>query len=610
MAAFYRGHSAESLDQRTYIQMVRAVSDRGLPYWDNGPLDRFGQLVTYWGVAARGHVWGIYGIVYPYVVAPAFRLGGLKAVSVVTLGMLAPLAYVTFLIARRLVQNAWYAVLAGVLSVISLPILAKSLETTAYPLFTLLATLAIYLTMRAVEAEERAVRFGAAAGMAWGAATATHVMCLPMGLGALVVLALAPPSAGKSRVHAFSARVVPTTVSFVGALLPSALVNHVRFGTYNPISYGGSGGGMTMAAQSQYALPVAAWLGATGIAVFALRKKRLAWVGAIVVAVAVALLIAPLRERVLRYALVACGYVATVSVIDLAPFFQRAKDGLGWLNGGWAVKGVLQGTPLLVLAPFALARAGARRWALLAVLVPCLCMIGSLAARANLENIEAVGWPWVYPRYTSAALPGLLALSIVAVERIRASRWHFVGAASTGIAMTIGLMFFTEDDSSWAKRFLLLVVPLVLALAAVVVMMRASTSRAAAVLLVPIVGVGIGSALGHDLRANADAKKACDNTINDLDSVMPERFALLGPIGPIDVLLTSTATHDVRYADVDRLGSLKANRPLVDYWRSEGRPPYLVSVERPTSPWPDVSFVRVEPMSYVYRFDFHPPTDR
>jgi len=73
----------------------------------------------------------------------------------------------------------------------------------------------------------------------------------------------------------------------------------------------------------------------------------------------------------------------------------------------------------------------------------------------------------------------------------------------------------------------------------------------------------------------------------------------------MDVYLTTIATHDVRYADVDRLPKLADHRPLVDHWRSEGRPIYLVPRDpEPTSPWPDVTLVRVERLYNVWRLDF------
>ncbi len=142
-ASQHKGHSVESVDVRTYVQMLRGVADHGLPYWDNGPVDRFRALVVPWAVPRDGHLWGIYGPLQAYAFAPLFKLGGLPLVSAATLALMAPLAIITYLLALHFVKSEWYALVAATLAVLT-PILAKSIELSGYPVIVVFAALATY----------------------------------------------------------------------------------------------------------------------------------------------------------------------------------------------------------------------------------------------------------------------------------------------------------------------------------------------------------------------------------------------------------------------------------------------------------------------------------
>ena len=614
VAAFYRGHSFESLDQRTYAQMVRAVAERGLPYWDNGPIDRFPQLVVWWGMPVKGHVWAIYGLLYSYVSAPAFRLGGIEGVSKLTFATLAPIAFVTYLLARRVVTQPWFAVIAGILAIVSTPVLAKALETTAYPLLVLMATLGIYFTVRIVEAKTPSLALGFVFGMTWAAAMGAHAIGISMAPFAFLVAAAAPdPVTGHRTLRLAATRIAPALVGFSCVTLPISMVNHVRFDSYNPVSYGGfpwSGPPkMTIADQVGFALPVAALLFVAAALLFLARKHRLAQAAIVVIAVVAGASIPIVRERIAKFAVVAFAYIVAPGAVDLGPPYVLAADGLGRMIGRWAIVGTLQGIPLLILSLLALRGVGERRWKILAMLLPAAGVFISLTMRANLVSDggmrEASGWPWVYERYPLSAFPALVVASMVVVERLEPRRVHAIVAVVIGLVLAVA--YYDGSDSLLTKRLGLLVLPLVCAvfsLIAAYAKMEGGRFSGAAPLLASIVaGLGIASGLGHDLHANVEAKLACDATANRMAAAVPERFALLGPIGRIDVLLSTLMFRDVKYADVNRF-PLVYHRSLVDYWRAEGRPIYLAADEMPTSPWPDVTFTRVDTMPEIFLVQF------
>lgn len=641
VAAFYRGHSVESMDVRTYAQMIRAISERGLPYWDNGPIERFPELIVQWAVPSRGHVWGIYGPLYPYLAAPVFRLGGLELVSSFTFAMLAPLALVTSLLAKRLVRNEWYATFAGLLVVISTPITAKALEVTPFPLTAILATLGMLLTVNVIESRAPRASTALLCGVAWAAAAATHALCFPMAIAGLGVVGAAPdPRANalvdgdlrarfRSAAEVARGRLVPALVGFIGAMLPVAYLNHLRFNSYNPLSYGPipwTGNvneellKMNLVDQVRYSAVPALFVVVVLVAAFLARKRKLAVLSILATAALVLVLTPTLRERFLRYGIIALGYLVDMSLIDMGPAYVRAPDGLGQIFAGWVVKSTLQCTPLLVLAPLALRGAHAhsspgstatQRWPLLAVLVPCAALYLSFITRANLStNVDAIGWPWVYVRYTFAALPGLLVASLVVVERLGLKPLHF--AVTVGVGASVCLAFVeSHDDAALVKRVMLLVAPVALAamaFAAASWAQRGQERSSAACMLVALtLGLGIAIGLGHDLRANILGKRGCDGAIDRVTKVFPHRFALVGMLGQFDVVLTTAATHDVQYADTLRLGDRYADlHPLLEHWQAEGRPIYFLwNGGEPYNPWPDVSFKRVSTGPDLFLAELH-----
>jgi hypothetical protein len=264
----------------------------------------------------------------------------------------------------------------------------------------------------------------------------------------------------------------------------------------------------------------------------------------------------------------------------------------------------LQCTPLLVLAPLAFRGAGAKKWALIAIVMPSVALFASFVTRANMPYVHAFGWPWVNMRYTLAALPALLVASMVVVERIKPTRSAVVTAVLLGAVVCAVLA--TSRDLMVLKRVLLLVVPLVYAVATLITALRRNPTWVARGLIGITAGIGIGIALGADFRAHAEGKYWCDFWVDTFTKAVPQRFALIGQLGRFDVILTTTATHDVQFISTHRLHEFQELRPVVEYWRAEGRPIYLQWPDVPIPPWAGISFTKVETMPDLYLFVFAP----
>jgi hypothetical protein len=359
---------------------------------------------------------------------------------------------------------------------------------------------------------------------------------------------------------------------------------------------------MNLIDQASYSAPVVVFLAIAALAVSRVRRTRGLAIAVLIATVAVAVATPLLRERLARYAIIACGYIADVSVVDLGPSYPRAADGVGRTFAGWTVKSTLQCTPLLALAPLALWR---RTWPLVVVLGPCAVLYASLISRANLDDTpDAMGWPWVYVRYTFPALPGLAVASVVVVERLGLRRRDLALALALAAALAIALILTPNDKPLW-RRLVLVLLPLLLGTSALAVTLRALNgdrpSRLARTTVALTLGLGIAIGLGHDLRANIDAKRDVDRLVDRVGALVPHRFAMVGYLGNFDAALTTTATHDVEYADALRVhGRYSDLHALLDHWRDEHRPVYFFvralnggPRDEPINPWPDVSFERV-----------------
>ncbi len=407
-------------------------------------------------------------------------------------------------------------------------------------------------------------------------------------------------------------RALAAWVGFAVGILPLACLNRVRFGAWNPISYGPIPWpninpalyGATASNEVRYVLPVFALVAlATGAAI-ALRKKKYAIPLVLLVTVIVGMSVAPLRERIGRMSVVALGNLIDLTFVEMGKPYPRLPDGLGRMFGGGVPKSVLQCTPIFILAPLAL-RAAAERRAIVVLFAPIVALAGALIIRAEHPYVDAIGWPWIYIRYTFPALPMIAVAATCVIESVRPKAAHAVVAIVVGAALARAL-WIGEDQLLW-RRQLVLILPLlaaVVTLACVVVSLR--KPNAFAPLAVAIcAGIGFGITLGHDLRANVLVKAGCDEYVDIIARAVPQRFAFAGTLGDLDVPLSLAATHDIQYADTLRLDDFGQIRPLFDHWREERRPIFMMAPELPKSLWPDVEIVHAEggpPGLFAVRF--------
>jgi hypothetical protein len=632
LAIVVMGRGVETVDVRTYVEMTRGVALHGLPYLDNGPVDRFAPLCVPWGVFSRGHVWGIYGPVYAYFGAPFVALGGVRLLTIATCSLVVPIAIMTFLLARRVVGDERHAALATVMTTIGTPVLAKSLEATAFPLAVLFAVAATHAAVTAISSRgKKRLAFAALAGSLSAIASVSHLLDVPNAAANLGVLAVVDVE--RKEGVAFLRTLLPTRAklatfaaalaAFLVSIAPAALLNELRFGTLNPYSYGpvpwrGTVPGttdMTIGGHLSYAKPVlvlAAFVALALVATSFMPRGRQAARGLVVVLAVAALALLPeLREKTLRYLATASSFIVTT--VDLeSPGYAKPPGGIAVIAVGWVVKSTLQCSPFLALVFALRALSPARRSLVLVTLAPACALYTYLLLRGNMPRPAALGFPAVYLRYTLPALPMLSVVAVLAVRSLDLGRREVVIGIATAVAFA-SLLFGNDRDVPVFRQVLLLVVPIVVAAGALVAMelhRRGLVGKNHAAAAAAIVfGLGIAIGVAHDLRVSVIVKKGGNAHLERIAPLLPERFALFGHLDRIDNILSLRAERDIEYADLHQTTDYGPHmRPLLEHWFAEGRPVFYACREHEAqSWWPDVTF---EPLSTTDCFMRVKPRER
>lgn len=628
--------SVWGIDNRTYMEMIDGVRHHGLPYTSNGDIDAYTEGRAAFNLNVGGKLWGVYAPLYPYVAAPAAWLDGMRGVHKLNIVLVGVAALTAFLLARRLARDPLAGVGAAYVVMLSSPAFVCSFETLAEPLLLIVVTLACYFGVRAIDQTPKENRGGAGTrgmdlhcaltGIFAAASTATHLVAFPTAAMLLVAIAIARPN-GEGDSSTFRGRLGlfwPTRLgwrrfaiavaAFVVALVPVALLNHVRFGSYNPVSYGACpwlhckavvGDSLNAASLLQWAAPAVPWFGGLGLGlVFAGKSK--ARLAAVVVLAGLALIPDMAMQVAARRMLAtAYGYVIDVSSFEFAAHLKsRTPDGLGHLFGQRTVKSMLECTPILagaLLVPLGL-RGPAARFSV--VLLPVLGHLMGLALLGRFPGHFAFGTPSLFLRYTMPMVPLLAALAATGLRELPWRPWMLalagIGAIGGGIAFAQRL-----DDLPLIRRIIELRVTLLASFAIVVLVLSARRGgrdkfrRAALVPSIAALALGGAICLGVDSPMAIDVTRYLDKRVARLASLTPERFALVGwgpQIEPLLVLKMERA--DVVYVDFFESHDWRRNlRELIDVWSAEGRPVFAAFEETGPFHWPadwDVPVERID----------------
>ena len=447
---------------------------------------------------------------------------------------------------------------------------------------------------------------------------------MPVGAALLVILATCDATDEREvRAPSFLARTIlrsfwPTRRSLLSAavalagevvfLLPGIALNRARFGILNPFTYGPTPwrgadvAEQTIGAHLRFAGPVLAVVVLAVVllvlsAAVANRGTRLGVRLLVLVGAAATILAQPMiHDRAWALGQAGFAYIFDQSVVPLEGY-RRGPQGLGHLYGPWVTKATLQCSPIffLVFALLFRARMPARKMQQLGTIaLPCFALYVYLALRGNLGLASALGYPWVYTRYTMPALPMLALLAVFELRRLAVGRVACIVAIVGGLT-ELAWLEGSRNDEDLARQYVLLLLPLVAGGLACI--LSAASRRATALLPVATVvtmatlGIGFGQSLGHELHANIEGKGYCDWYSDLLRKNTPARFAVFGALGPIDPVLAVRAERDVEYADINQLSSITEIRGLLDHWLATGRPVFYVTEPQPvTSPWPDMEF--------------------
>jgi hypothetical protein len=436
-------HSAEGVDSRTQIEMIKGVADHGLPYTVNGDSSRFPALRARWNVAQGERLWGMYPPLLAYLGAPFFRLGGVAAVSRMNIAVLILFTLGMYFMAARFFRDRLLGVAAAYLAVLSTPIPATALDMSPYIHADAFLVWSAYLAI--VSVDQRAVRSdlcAIAAGVLSALSIASHLLTFVMVLGFLVAMITISNSdetglfTGNRTedgswwpTHASVRRFTAMTVGLVAGLLPVSILNHIRFDSFSPITYGpcvwrscGESGteNQHITDMVAYAAPTFGILVFVGLTFWLLRSRIWLAVASVVVGLLVILAASSVRAHALKLALVTWGTIFDVSRLDFGPPFFTPPDGTGHFLGPWVIRSLLQCSPIFFLAVFAKGATAPERSLLKFFTISTVFLLGSLILRANQPTAFALGFPLLFLRYTT---PGCAMLSLLAVSALRDLPW-------------------------------------------------------------------------------------------------------------------------------------------------------------------------------------------
>ena len=591
----FRG--ALSVDNRTYTEMAHGVKVHGLPYTYNPYSDEFPEARPPWNVEKGGKLWGNYPPLYAFVGALGLELDSLTGLARENVILMALFGFTLFRLGWRLTRDPLLGVAACYLALFATPIWVGSMQTLSLPLLYLCLALAVLFAVMAVDRRGSSTyTFAAVAGLFCGLSTATHLLAFPMTALLCVALAYARtddddvPARWWLPTPAAMGRAASAAVAMAVTLIPVALLNHVRFGTYNPISYGPcewqaceriTDNALSATSLLAFALVPSVYFLIVGVGLHYARQKGPLAI-ALVLCVAAVVLVLPFAFANRAYLMLRTvfGYVVDLSVLDVKGFNPPFPMKLGHARGGYVVKALLQTSPILVLALFApLGRK--ERTAIVAF--PVLGLFASLALLARFRGEFAFGSPYVFMRYSLPAAALLPLLAVCVLAKLPWRRSHTLMASACAIALIAYLAPVTEDYS-FARRVVILCGSLVVAAWAgigvgIARRRRSETSiRWAALGAAAAVGVSIGITIGVDTSALVRAMGFLNARVDAFTKITPQRFAVVGYGNELNRVLALRTERDINYIDLEEDPEEKPEnkwrnfRALIELWTDDGRP--------------------------------------
>ena len=614
-----------AVDERTQLEMIAGVAHHGLPAIDNGPSDEYPALQARWNVSRGGLLWGKYPPLFAYAMAPAYMIGGSRGVIRANILLLAVLALGVFDLARFLAPGPVAGAAAAWLAVAATSISGMALLLSPFVLTATGLVWSLNLSLRTASSEHPARCLAAATGVVAGATTSAHLLAFPAALVAVIGVgmpfAATRKAAGVITMPRSSSRWIWAVGGLAVPLGLMALINNARFGSPNPLSYGPcswricrvrSLDGTELELILDSALPLVAWVLVTAAALWRYRRSRAQSAAMIGLATVVLLGLDPLRFRAGRMVEVAAAFLVDVSILGEHfhhPYYCP-PDGLGVLFGPYAVKALLQSTPIAALALFAVDRDRKRRPALL-VAAAALAILGTVALRgAGVVGANKLGSPFINIRYVSIVEPLLVVLALVVLSNLDWRRSGFLLTAGAAVVLA-AVLACTASDAGLLRRVLLLRMSLLSSLVAValVAWSRAAPEilplrRAAAIAVALTVVVSVGISSGVDLAATAREISNWDRFASAVGRALPHRFAIVGFPGRLDPVLSLRQERDLEYADLFEMADQRSLGPLVRHWRSDGRQVFVLMPTNSTNT--DTFFaLKVEPVAAdigLYRF--------
>ncbi|MEI8254431.1 MAG: DUF2339 domain-containing protein [Deltaproteobacteria bacterium] len=607
-------HSNFDVDTMTHFEQVRSIADHGSIGFENGPIESSPELRTRWFVAAHGRAWGILPAVMPYLLAPAMRVGGFPgAIRMIWLifGLGAVMVYA---LVARLTRRPWLGVAASYTLVLGTSLGFWATMIAPFVPAACIGIAAVYVASRALDARTSRGEFAmsSAAGAVSAAALGSHLLwTFPWaGLGAVMTLTAGSLATRARRAAGYGLGSLPL-------LALMGWVNHQRFGTWNPVSYGPCNAhSCTDPNNNQTALaflgtiaPALPYAAAFALVLWLSRGSRRALTVASFVGACGALIPeTPTRERLALLLRTTYGYVFDVGNLNIQ-YGHAADGGPGSFNNGWCVRSLLQCTP--VIAAAALAGFGARslpqrhRGTLQLLAAVCLGVLFGCTLRADTGGAYVYGFPFLNIRYIALLVPAALVLAAASMQGLPWRPWHAVVAI--GVA-GIGAWFLAgrpHGDDDLLRRQLThwgtvgLAVALFAVAAAWAHLRDGRGPRVVALFAALAVGCGGAITLGIDTVAARDYRGAQDSRTRELARCAPEaRMILLGGYAMDEAL----ALHDRRDILIVNVGmgprdGMHARQLVLDAMRPD-RPAYLIEDDasgRWSSQfrWPGLTFQRI-----------------